>query len=395
MSPANKPHGSIHQFVPMLHRRDAVGNHVLTIQAALRSLGVNSDVFVEIHDPETRADTKLISEYSESALPGDLLVYHFATASGIVDWLIARPEPLAVIYHNITPAESFAPWNYAIFEHQNRALEELSRLSSHARFAIGVSVFNKMDLQSIGFDSVSVIPLPIESLANLASRAAHSPNNGDKKAVGAGNTKWLTVGRLAPNKSVEQVIAGLFVYRRQYDQQATLDIIGRGSFPEYVSALKAFAIGLGLDDAVRFMGSVSDLQLESYYLDSDVLIVASKHEGFCVPLLEAMAAQLPIVARRSGAIPEVLGDAGIFLETGGPMEIAAAVDSLMTDGSKRADYIARGMKRLAILTQDDAANRYAKELIRFSEIGFGSMGAGLRNRNRVDKSRKYSRRAAN
>ena len=201
----------IHQFVPMLHRRDAVGEHTRVLRDLLVAAGITSRIYTEIPDPETADETLPYRQYESDAEPGDVLVYQVATRSEMAGWLVKRQEKLVLNYHSITPPEYFAPWNNSIARLQVGAIGELSVLAPRAALGIGVSAFDVDELQRAGCVNTRVIPVdnlrspPVPAdpsvLELLATRSA-----------GRGPW-WLSVGRLAPNKCHQDTIAALFVAR--------------------------------------------------------------------------------------------------------------------------------------------------------------------------------------
>jgi glycosyltransferase involved in cell wall biosynthesis len=344
---------AVHQFVPMLHAGDAVGTHTLGVRDRLVARGIESKIFVELVDPETEALTLPAASYASLARPGDVLVYQFATASSLAPWLAARSEPLVVNYHNLTPPELFAPWDNPLARHQVRAQGELAQLARRAVLGVGVSEFNCRDLKKAGFARTAVVP-PVTVLPDPPTRSPHDT---------ADPTRWLAVGRLAPNKAVEDVLAALCVYRQRHDPHATLLVVGKPAVAVYADALRRFAAELGLTGAVRFAGKIGDAELAEAYATADVLVVASEHEGYCLPVVEAMSAGLPVVAYRQGALPEVLGDAGVLVDQKGPMVVADAVNRLVTDRAWHDTVVAAGTARLPELGLADAGDRLADLLV--------------------------------
>jgi glycosyltransferase involved in cell wall biosynthesis len=342
----------------MLHRGDAVGEHTLAVAERLRAAGAGSDIFVELTDPETAELTVPAGCYPGRAEPGDVLVYQFATASALAGWLAGRPETLVVNYHNVTPPEPFARWDNALARHQVAAAYQLSDLGARAALGVAVSEFNRRDLVAAGFARTEVVP-PVVTLPEAAGPApAERP---------PGPPRWLAVGRLAPNKAVEDTLAALFAYRRRYDPGATLTVIGRPAVAAYAAALRRFAVELGLAEAVRFTGGLPAADLAAAYREADVLVVSSEHEGFCMPVVEAMAVGLPPVAYRQGALPEVLDGAGVLLDTKEPAEVADAAARLVEDAAWRADRVAAGRRRLAELHLEAAGPRLVELLLGLRE----------------------------
>jgi glycosyltransferase involved in cell wall biosynthesis len=349
----------------MLHRRDAVGQHTLAIRALLQARGIDSEIYVEWDDPDTAGLTRPARAYPEAAQPGDVLVYQFATASDLAPWLAARRETLVVNYHNITPPELFAPWDNALARHQVRARQELVGLAPRAAMGVAVSEVNRRDLQAAGFSRTAVIA-PVIARSEVTGDARTREARVDAPPPRGGGARWLSVGRLAPNKAVEDLIAALTIYRGRHDPHATLEVIGKVALDVYGRALRAYAAELGVAGAVRFSGRVSDGALSAAYRQADVLVVTSEHEGYCVPVVEAMAHDLPVVAFRQGAVPEVLGAAGVMLEHKDPGAIADAVHHVLSDHDVQKALVTAGRVRLEELKLADAGPTQADLLVALS-----------------------------
>jgi len=345
----------IHQFVPMLHRGDAVGRHTLRLRDLMVARGIDSRIYVELIDPETAGETASASTYPDEVQPGDVLVYQLATASDLAPWLAARTETLVVNYHNITPPDLFAPWDNRLARHQLRALGELHLLSARTALGIAVSAFNRRDLDAAGYGATAVVP-PAAVLAHHDPvRASGRPSSG----VGSSRrgTRWLSVGRMAPNKALEDVVMALLVARSRHDPDTTLTIVGKPVIASYTAALHRIVCEAGLERAVRFLGHVTDADLAAAYAEADVLVVASAHEGFGVPLIEAMSIGLPIVISAAGALPEVVGPAGVVTATGDPWALADTVAGLLADAGRCRDLVAAGRAQLETLDLPSAGDR--------------------------------------
>ncbi len=219
-------------------------------------------------------------------------------------WLASRAETLVVNYHNITPPELMAPWDNHLALGQLRAQGDLRLLAPRAALAIADSAYNEAHLAEAGFRATAVVP-PSADLATTARTPATAATHG-----AGGGARWLAVGRVSPNKALESTVAALAVARVHHDPGATLRLVGKPATGSYVTALRRYVADLGLADAVTFAGHASDDTVAAAYAEADVLVVTSEHEGFCVPVVEAMSAGLPVVAFDRGAVPEVVGDAG-------------------------------------------------------------------------------------
>jgi L-malate glycosyltransferase len=355
---------SVHQFVPTLHRGDAVGRHTLRLRDVLVARGVDSRIFVETPDPETYAESQHYTTYPAMSRPGDVLLYQLATASAIASWLAARTEVLVVNYHSITPPEHYAPWDYGMTLHQQRAQAEVALLAPRAALAIADSRFDEAELVEAGYKRTAVVP-PAAALPALidrtteadsavrSERSAHDPE-GDRGA------RWLSVGRMAPNKALQHAIAGLLVAHRHHDRCATLHVVGRPVVPAYARAVRRYADELGLHDSVTFHGAVEDATIRQLFDTADVVVLTSEHEGFGVPAVEALAVGLPVVANRAGALPEIVGDAGVLVDASDPYDLAEGVaDALEShrDRDRRATAFEAARRRLDELDLATAADR--------------------------------------
>jgi glycosyltransferase involved in cell wall biosynthesis len=348
----------IHHFVPVLHRGDAVGRHTLRLRDATRARGLSSDIFVDLVQDETAGETLPAPDYEAQAQPGDVVVYQFATASSMAPWLAGRRETLVVNFHNVTPPELLAPWDPYLALGQKRALGDLEVLAARATLAVADSAYNEAQLTQAGFAATAVLP----PSAALDQEVASAEPPTTPRAPGSG-ARWLAVGRVAPNKAVEHALAALTVARQHGDPGATLRIIGRPVTATYERALRHQVADLGLSDAVTFVGYASDRAVAEAYASADVLVVTSDHEGFCVPVVEAMAAGLPVVAFDQGAVPEVLGAAGVLVTNRDPYALAKAIEDLLADRARQRQLIEAGRQRLAELNLSSAAERFVDLLL--------------------------------
>jgi glycosyltransferase involved in cell wall biosynthesis len=295
-----------------------------------------------------------------------VLVYQFATASAIAPWLLRRSETLVLNYHNVTPPEYYAPWNNAMARHQLRAQQELGALAPRSSLGLAVSSFNEAELRQAGFGRTAVVPpaalVTPEPPPERAAPPEQRARAADSRPRGPGS-RWLTVGRVAPNKGIELAVMALLVTRAHHDPGATLTVVGRPVVPAYSEALRRFVAEMGLHGAVRFSGGLSDADLVAAMERSDVFVHTSRHEGFGVPVIEAMSLGLPVVASRAGALPEVVGDAGLLVDATDPWAVADAVAHVRQDTELRASLAAAGRRRVAELDLASAGDRAADAIL--------------------------------
>jgi glycosyltransferase involved in cell wall biosynthesis len=350
----------VHLFVPMLHRHDAVGEHTMALRDRLSRAGVASRIYSQIPDPGTADLTRPYLDYESEAQPGDVLVYQFATESVMAPWLAGRSEPVVINYHSITPPEYFWPWSNGITRLQVGAQIELAQLAPRAALGIAVSRFDEEELHRAGCARTTVIPVaqvavpPVEPDADLVDRLR-------ARDAGSGH-RWLSVGRLAPNKCHHQTIAALFVARTATQPGPRLTLVGAPSEPAYARALRRYAAALGVADSVEFVTGLTDAALAARYRAADVLVMLSEHEGYGVPLVEAMGQGLPIVAFDAGAVREVLDDAGVLLAHKHPRHVADAVTRLLADEAEQRRLVEAGRARFDALGLGDAGERLVEAL---------------------------------
>jgi glycosyltransferase involved in cell wall biosynthesis len=186
-----------------------------------------------------------------------------------------------------------------------------------------------------------------------------------ERAKHDGGSDWLFVSRVAPHKCQHDVVRALAAYRRLYDPKARLHLVGGAGSAAYVSMLERYVAALGLAGAVTLTGSVPAAALKSYYRSADVFVCLSEHEGFCVPVIEAMRLSTPVVAFASTALPETVAGAGVLLEAKDPVTVAAAVARVLTDESLRSRLVAAGVRRAGDFSLERTTRRFIEVVGKF------------------------------
>jgi L-malate glycosyltransferase len=331
----------VHQFVPSLLPRDAVGNHMLATRRDLRRSGVPASIWASVVHPSLRRWAAPYEDYPDRHRGAPVILYELASKSGsVLEFLLGRPEPKVLSYHNLTPALFFSPYDEETAAWLRVAQGERRRLCEHARVAVAASEFNARDLRSEGVPDVRVIP----PYLGASARARPDPRTLRRLRAERRGTDVLFVGRLTPNKGHAHLIRLLAVLRAAVDPGARLLLVGSPGPPAYVLALTRMIDRLA-PGAVVLTGSVSEAELAAYYAHADVLVCLSEHEGFCLPLVEAMRARVPVVAYAAGAVAETLGGAGIVLETRDPSAVAEVVRRVAEDADLRRQVCDRQQGR--------------------------------------------------
>ena len=317
-------------------------------------------MFAEFIAPEWADRGFHHSEYGQ-AVPvrrGDVLVYQMSTGSNVAEYVRLRSEPLIVNYHNFTPPEYFAQWEPAVVHGIEWGRHQRTQLADRAVLGIGDSAYNERDLVEAGYRRTAVCPVLIDPSTFLCTPSPAVVAELDA-AKQAGGIDLLFVGRIAPNKCQHDLVKVLAAYRRAYDPNARLRIVGGSSADRYRDAVARYAAELGLAEAVELSGSVDGDTLAAYFDRADVFASMSEHEGFCVPVIEAMHHGVPVVAYSAAAVPETLGDAGIVLDTKSPERFAAAIHQVVGDRRLRDSLVAAGSVR----AQDFAIDRTSAQMV--------------------------------
>jgi glycosyltransferase involved in cell wall biosynthesis len=337
---------ALHQFLPVFAAGDAIGNHVLRIRDTLRAAGYDSDIYADdIHPPMRRHARHFLKFTAPPDGRGVHLLYHLSTGSRMAAWLAEQPVPLAVDYHNITPAEYFDRWQPAAAEVARVARAEMRRLASSTAYGLADSTYNALELTDEGYPDTAVVPILIDFAEYDAAPDTATLSRLRRRAEGGG-AHWLFVGRVAAHKCQHDIVAAFAAYRRLFDPKARLSIVGGRTLLLYSRALERLASELGIANAVEFTNDLKFPQLLAHYRAADVYVSMSEHEGFCVPLVEAMHFGVPTVAFASTAVPETVGDATLLLPDKDPLAVAVAVQRVLSDDVLRKAMIEAGHRRV-------------------------------------------------
>lgn len=336
---------AVHQFIPTLAARDAIGRHTLMVQRALRSAGIASEIYAgEVHRELARAAMPY-ERFDGDRAEGTMLLYQCSTGSPVGSFCAQRPEPLLIDYHNITPAALFAPWEPHVAVELTAGRHQLADLALSSAYGFADSAYNQRELVELGYARTAVVPILFDA-ADFEGEA--DPIAMERlHAARRGGPEWLFVGRLSPNKAQHDLVRAFAAYHRLFDPRARLHLVGSPSSARYHAAVLGLVDDLGLGQSVEVATSVSHAELIAQYRNADAFVCLSDHEGFCVPLLEAMHHRVPIVAFASTAVPETLGGGGLLLDDKSPAVVACAVDRVTTDPALREALVAAGEGRLA------------------------------------------------
>jgi L-malate glycosyltransferase len=333
----------INQWVPAAHRGDAIGDSARRVRDLLRDLGHDADLYALTIDDSLKGDVRPFGD--PGARQGDLTIFHFALPSPMTSAFASLGHGRILQYHNVTPAAFFAPYDPGLFRLAALGREELATLVGRVDLALGDSEYNRKELETLGFDRTGVFPIAVDTarVTQTVERPAL------EKILDDGLVNFLFVGRIAPNKKIEDHLRLAEEYKRYVDAYYRFIFVGRYDVvPRYYTAIRALMAQYQLlNDRFVFAGPVPDDELAVYYRHAAVYISLSEHEGFCVPLVEAMAADVPVLAYAAGAVPDTLGGAGVQFAPKDFEYAAELLGALAFDDDLRAQVIAGQRRRLA------------------------------------------------
>jgi glycosyltransferase involved in cell wall biosynthesis len=353
----------IDQVVPSFGGRDAIGTHILLLREVLQEMGFESEIWCKGSFPETRAISKCTDDLSPQMRRGAWWLYHLSSGSPVAEQIARRPEPKLLDYHNVTPGNLFGDWVPWATEEAEAGTKQLEMLAEASFFGFADSGFNALDMKRAGMpkERTIVVP-PLFDPGALRTRNAAAPLAERRKERKLGGAEWLFVGRVTPSKAQDDLIRALACYREVFDPTARLHLVGTPMGEDYPRALERYVRRLGLQEAVRITGSVSEEELAGYYASSDVFVCASEHEGFCIPIVEAMSFGLPVVAFDAGAVPETAGTGALIVDDKSPLGLASAVHRVLGDRVLRDRLIGLGRSRSGELSLDRGRKRWAEAI---------------------------------
>lgn len=336
-------------LAPSITTRDAVSNDVVGMHDALKERGYDVRLFAEgwaLDQPRVWPSPQVGNFLKQRT---DVLIYHYSRGwDPGLDLLHELKCRKIIKYHNVTPPEFFAAYNadYAAMCAEGRQqLEPVAQ--SGCDLFLSASAFNMHELLEAGAPASrsSVVP-PFHHIDRLDSL---EPDGNLLNEYDDGKTNICMVGRVSPNKGHPALIEAFAAYHHDYNRNSRLIIVGKEEvrLGKYSALLRAMVRRLDLQDDVIFTGEVSDRALRAYYSAAHVFMITSEHEGFCVPLVEAMAMKIPIVAYASTAIPETVGSAGLVWEERNPYLLAESIKSIVGDRLVGRALSAMGWRRYA------------------------------------------------
>ena len=330
------------QVLPALTVGDAVGNDARALKAIISERGFKTQIYANHIDFKLPNGTVLPASKIPVVNKNDIIIYHEAIGCDLADKIQSLDCRKVMIYHNITPAKFFKGYDKDSFNNCKEGYRQLKKLEDSFDMILSDSAYNRQNLVDMGFKAPNyVLPIliPFDDYKKTPSANTLAKYRGD------GYTNIIFVGRVVPNKCQEDVIATFNEYQKYFNHKSRLFIVG--TFMEtYFNRLKEYIEKLGAKNVI-LTGFCQFDEILAYYHLADLFLCQSEHEGFCVPLVEAMCFDVPVVAYDSSAIGETLGGSGFLLKEKNPLVTAGVMDRILTDDALRQTIIENQRERLA------------------------------------------------
>ena len=358
---------AVHQLVPHFRLGDATAQAAVHFQVLLRRLGHWGDLFAVSRDAGTEALVQPVEALR--VRPHDLVLYHHAIGSRLSARLLHVPCRRGVVFHNLSPVRFYRGTPLEPLLLAGRA--QLSGMAPHVDLAIGVSEFNSAELRRAGYANVHTVPLFVEP-------ERFGPDRVDRAMqaqLASPAFTLVSVSRVVPHKRFEDLLS---LQREVVRIRPDARLLVVGGVDRLFPAVRALEAEAARTPGVQLLGRVSHGQLVAVYRSGSVFVSMSEHEGFGVPLLEAMAADVPVLAYSAAAVPETLGGAGIGFDEKRFALLAELAVRLATDWKLRGRVLAGQRRRLAARGPAHSQKLLGEAL---SSVGFRRPASAARRRN--------------
>lgn len=330
------------QLMPTLSYGDGVGNDALALDKILKEQGYSTKIYAENIDSRVKKGLAEKLGKMPKLNKKDVILYHLSTGTELNEKLKDYPGKKIVVYHNVTPAHFFKPYSNASVRLCEEGRKGIRYLKDVADYCLADSDYNKYELEECGYQcKIDTLPIliPFEDYEKQPSKEVINKYNDDW-------TNIVFVGRVAPNKKQEDIIKTFYYYKKYINPKSRLFLVGSYSGLErYYNRLNKYVEELELED-VYFTGHTKFDEILAYYRIADVFLCMSEHEGFCIPLVEAMYFKVPIVAYSYTGVKETLSYAGLKLEEKDCKVAVEMINLLVENKELRENVIEVQNKRL-------------------------------------------------
>ncbi len=348
----------IDQLIPAFHRGDAIGDTALHMKQFFLARGFDSEIFCLDRDPGLEALSQPFSRFSTPG-PSDVTVLHFALPSPLTSAFARLASRKVLLYHNITPEKYFLPYSRELARLSRMGRDELRSLAPVTDLGLADSEYNRRELEGAGFRPTLTLPLFVDF-----SKYGRPPSRFILDLFQDGRTNLLYVGRIVPNKKIDELIKVAFFFKKYISPLVRLIVVGKiHSLPKYYQALISLADDLYLKpEEICFTGHIPDEELYALYRASDLFLSLSEHEGFGLPFIESMIFDLPILAYGGTAVPDTLDGAGIEIRHKRVDRVAELAYIAATDKKLKKKIISAQRARLRRYREQDLERFLLKNL---------------------------------
>ena len=342
---------TINQVVSSVTPGDAVSDQVLAWRRVFQRWGFQSEIVAEQVHQDLRGLVHRLADDGEALIAKGSVVLHYTHWSGAVEAALQAAGPRALWYHNVTPGDLLRPFNPGTAALCDQARRALTNFKGRFDALIAVSSFNAADLVEAGLGPVEVVPLLLD-VTRVTPRARRN-----------GSPVILSVGRIAPNKRLEDVVKVFALYQKYREPTASLVLVGpEDGFESYRTAVGRLVERVGAR-RVQFTGRITAAERDQWYAQASAYLCMSVHEGFCAPLIEALTHGVPVVARKAGAVPETLAGAGLVIDGEDLPLFAEALHEVVSSPTTRTVLAGAAKRRLAEL-RPEAVEARGREALR-------------------------------
>ncbi len=313
------------QIAHALTQHDGASKFVQSLDGMFRKLGYETEIFAHRLDEKIQ-DPRIRTMECFDGTAEDIVIYHMTTGTSFNKWVAKYPHKIVLYYHNITPARFFFGNAWGSWLKCIQGRRQLKAIVRNTFYAWGASEYSCGELREMGLQKVK----RLAQIVNPADFTNRPPVKAIADKYQDGRLNLLVVGRGVPHKKQDEAIEVLKYYKENIDSNVRLILVGNVK-PSYGKKLHKLAAEYQLEQDIVFAGNVSDDELCTWYQISDALLSLSEHEGFCIPLIEAMIFDKPVFAYGAAAVPETVGRAGILLEDKDPAKVSELIRSTLAD----------------------------------------------------------------
>ena len=355
----------IYQIVASLNFGDAIGNDVVAKKHVIEDMGIETEIYAAGIAAKVTEPGAYLLDNMPKVNEDDIVIYHMGNGSPVNHMVTELNCRKIMVYHNITPYEFFGIDNISSSENCRIGIEDMkNHMKGKFDSYIADSEFNKSDMVKMGYNEslIDVIPVivPFDDYKQ-------EPDPDMVQKLSDGITNIIFVGRIAPNKKQEDIIRAFAYYKENVNPSSRLILVGsHDANGMYYPDLISYTEKLGVSDVI-FPGHITFAEILAIYKTAHVFLCMSEHEGFCVPLLEAMTFDVPVIAYNACAVPETIGGAGVVVDSKNPVFLSKVIDEVVNNAEMRSMITEAQRRRLEDFRYEKIKDDFQKYLRKFME----------------------------